>query len=296
MGLKKDEALKKINESKDESFEVFTEQEHTTYLDNFAKTEVEKRIGDEISKVHSQYDNDAFEILGERKAGNEKTYNFLKRKLRELKESAGGSQVHLDRIAQLEADLKNKSGDEQLKKDYEQIRKTYNEEKQTWEKKIQDYEASQQSMKIEIQLDAALPKLKFSDQIPENVRNIMIQAAKSKLLQSGKIVDGQLIFVDKDGATLRNKNNALNPYTAEEMLTAELKDILGEKKVVPGTGVKPEIVKDKDGKETINVSVPDSVKTKEDLSKYLMSLGLNRNSKEYQLAYQEYSEKLPFAK
>jgi hypothetical protein len=293
MGLKKDEALKKINESKDESFEVFTEQEHTTYLDNFAKTEVEKKIGDEISKVHSQYDNDAFEILGERKAGNEKTYNFLKRKLKELKESASGSQVHLDRIKQLENDLKNKSGDEQLKKDYEQLRKTYNDDKQTWDAKTQEYIKSQESMQVEIQLDNALPKLKFSDKIPETVRDVMIRAAKAKLLQSGKIVDKQLIFLDKDGATLRNKNNALNPFTAEEMLTAELKDILGETKVIPGTGVKPQVVKDKDGKESIPLQVPDSVRTKEELSKYLMSLGLNRNSKEYTLAYKEYGESLP---
>lgn len=292
MGLKKDEALKKINESKDESFEVFTEPEHITYLDNFAKTEVEKRIGEEISKVHSQYDNDAFEILGERKAGNEKTYNFLKRKLKELKDAAGSSQVHLDHIKQLEDDLKNKSGDEQLKKDYEQLRKTYNDDKQSWDTKTQEYIRSQEAMQVEIQLDNAIPKLKFSDKIPETVRDVMIRSAKAKLLQSGKIVDKQLIFLDKDGATLRNKNNALNPFTAEEMLTAELKDILGETRVIPGTGVKPEVVKDKDGKETINISIPDTVRTKEELTKYLMSLGLPRNSNEYIVAYKEYSEQL----
>lgn len=291
MGLKKDEALKKINESKDESFEVFTEQEHTTYLDNFAKIEVEKRIGDEISKVHTQYDNDAFEILGERKAGNEKTYNFLKRKLKELKEAAGGSQVLQDKIRKLEDDLKNKSGDEQLKKDYDQLKKTYNEDKQTWEQKTQEYQRSQELMRVEIQLDNAMNKLKFSDQIPASVRDVMIQAAKAKLLKQGKIIENKLIFLDENGATLCNRSNALNPFTAEEMLSVELKDILGEKKVVPGTGVKPEITKDSTGKETINISLPDTVKTIDDLSKHLMSLGLNRNSKEYQLAYAEYRDK-----
>jgi hypothetical protein len=294
MGLNKDEAIKKINEAQEASeFEVFTGTEHTTYLDNFAKTEVEKRIGDEVGKIHTQYDDNVFEILGERKTGSEKTYNFIKRKLKELKDASGSTPQLQEQIKKLEDDLKNKSGDEQLKRDYEKLKGDYNSDKENWDKKTQEYIRSQEAMRVEIQLDAAAAKLQFKEEIPQSVRAILIDNAKAKLLPSGKIIEKELIFVDAEGATLRNKNNALNPYTAEELMKNELKDVLGEKTVITGTGVKPTLQKDKDGKDTITVSIPDSVKTKVNLSDHLMSLGLTQDSKEYQAAYEKYSEGLP---
>ena len=292
MGLNKEAAVKKITDSEDESFEVFTEPEHTTYLDNYAKTEVEKRIGTEISRVHSQYDDDIFEITRERKDGSEKTYDFIKRKVKALKELSGNSETLKSQIKQLEEDLKNKSGDEQLKKDYEQLKTDYNTDKETWNKKTQEHLTSQETMKVELQLDHAASRLKYKEDIPESLRSLAVQNAKNNLLKAGKIVDGKLIFLDDKGVTRTNKDNALNPYTAEELLTIELKDVIGEKKVITGTGVKPEIVK-VDGEETINVSMPDSVRYKEDVSHELKRQGLDRNSKEYSMAYAKYSKDLP---
>jgi len=293
MGLNKEEAVKKIEAAEENSeFEVFTGEEHKTYLDNFSKIEVEKRIGDEISKVHTQYDNDIHAILGERKESTEKTYDFMKRKITELKEASGGTDELKSKIKKLEEDLKNKSGDEQLKKDYENLKKTYNEDKAAWEAKTQEFMTNQDLMKIEIQLDAAAGKLKFKEEIPESLRALAIQNAKAKLIKQGKMVEKKLVFVGEDGQTLVNKDNALNPFTAEEMMARELKDVLGERKVITGTGVKPTIT-EKDGKKSVSISIPDTVRTKEGLSRYLFALGLNRNSEEYKLAYAEYSENLP---
>ena len=59
MGLNKEEALKKINETEgDVAFEVCTEPEHSTNRDNFATAEVDKRIREKTKAIHSQYDND----------------------------------------------------------------------------------------------------------------------------------------------------------------------------------------------------------------------------------------------
>ena len=295
MRINKDEAIKKINEAQENSeFDVFAGDEHTTYLDNFAKTEVEKRMKSEVKDIHDKYDDDFESIFGERREeGKERSYDFFKRKLSELKSAVGSSTELNKKIKQLEDDLKNKSGDEQLRKDYDKLKGDYNTDKENWDKKTQEYISSQEAMKVEIQLDSAAAKLQFKEEIPQSVRSILIDNAKAKLLQSGKVIDKELIFVDSEGATLRNKNNALNPYTADELLKIELKDVLGEKTVIQGTGVKPALQKDKDGKDTITVSVPDSVKSKVNLSDHLMSIGLTQDSKEYQLAYEKYSEGLP---
>jgi hypothetical protein len=103
----------------------------------------------------------------------------------------------------------------------------------------------------------------------------------------------------KDGVPMRNPHNALNPYTADEILRERLKDVLDTgRKAEGGPGVSDEIVKeyDKSGKIVkIALIIPDSVKTKEDLSKFLVSQKLLRGSQEYIKAYAEYSENLPYA-
>ena len=74
------------------------------------------------------------------------------------------------------------------------------------------------------------------------------------------------------------------------MLKERLADIIQEgKKVENFPKEKPEIKVDGDKKD-INVYIPDTVKSLEDLSKHLMSLGLDRNTEEYILAYGKYSE------
>jgi hypothetical protein len=99
---------------------------------------------------------------------------------------------------------------------------------------------------------------------------------------------------------MRNPHNALNPYTADELLKERLKDVLDvNRKIDGGPGIDNEIVKEfdkKTGKITkIAMVIPDSVKTKEDLSKFLVTQKLLRGSQEYILAYKEYSESLPYA-
>ena len=293
MGLNKEDAVKKIESTEGEvEFEVRTSDEHKTYLDNYAKAEVENRIGAEISKVHSQYDADIESILGVRKAGDQKTYDFLKEQLTSLKAATGQTDRFKTKVSELEEALKNKSGDEQLKKDYNSLKELYNEDKAKWDTKTQEFITSQELMKIEIQLDNAAQRLKFKEEIPATVREVMIKNAVDKLVKQGKIAENQLIFTDSEGKTALNKENNLNPYTADEMLTRELKDIIGESKTITKPQTKPEI-KEVDGKKVVPISLPDSVRFKEDLSGYLMSLGLDRNSEEYKIAYAEYSDKLP---
>jgi len=77
-----------------------TEQDEAFYKNKF-----EADVKTVISDLHKKYDDDIFEILGERKGPTQKTYEFLKEKLKTAKEKASGTgdQVDKDKVTQLQA-------------------------------------------------------------------------------------------------------------------------------------------------------------------------------------------------
>jgi hypothetical protein len=92
---------------------VRTKEEETEFITNYEKNvipaKVQEEIRPKIKAVHDQYDNDLFELTGERKEHNEKTYDFLKRKLNDLKKQqakGGDDPVLADQIKELKEKLK----------------------------------------------------------------------------------------------------------------------------------------------------------------------------------------------
>jgi len=289
MGLSKEAALKKVQESESPELEVFTVAEHKTFLENYE----DSVIAPKVSEIHNQYDKDIFEITGKKRPGNVKTYTFMKEVIGEL-QTTGKKSVELEReISELKEKIKNNAGNETLKSDLEAVQKLYKEEKEKWGNERTQLLTSHQQAKLENELDRSVMGIKFKDSITDNVRKVVLESVKANLLKSAEIVDGRMIFKDAAGNTLRNKDNALNPYTPEEMLRLELKDILDEGRKIEGTGVKPKIV-EVNGQQTIDYVPSASVRTKDDLGTDILSKGLTRESAEYKLAYAKYSPDLPY--
>jgi len=289
MGLSKEEALKKVQESESPELEVFTTEEHKTFLENYE----DSVIAPKVSEIYSKIDSDIFEQTGKKRPGNMKTYNFMKEVIGELKTNGEKSTALESEISELKDKIKNNAGNESLKKDLEAVQKLYADEKKQWGEEKTQLLTSHQQAKLENELDKSATGLKFKDSIAESVRKVVLQSVKSDLLKSAEIVDGRMIFKDTNGDTLRNKDNALNPFTPEEMLRLKLKDILDEGRKIEGTGVKPKII-EADGKKTIDYIPSASVKTKDDLGADILSQGLTRGSEEYKLAYAKYSPDLPY--
>jgi len=289
MGLSKEEALKKVQESESPELEVFTAEEHKTFLENYE----DSVIAPKVSEIHNQYDKDILELTGKKRPGNMKTYTFMKEVIGELKTN-GEKAAELEKeIASLKEKIKNNAGNESLKKELESVQQLYADEKKQWAEEKTQLLTSHQQAKLESELDRSVMGIKFKDSITDSVRKVVLESVKSELIKSAEIVDGRMIFKDADGNTLRNKDNALNPYTPEEMLRMKLKDIIDEGRKIEGTGAKPKIV-EVDGKKTINYTPAASVKTKDDLHNDLLSHGLVHGSEEYQLAYAKYSPDLPY--
>jgi len=288
--MKKDEAIAKINESDNDDFQVFTKDEHETFLTNYKETEVSKAIKKDILDVHSNYERDIKEVLGVEKESNEKTYDFLKRQLKGLKSDI---QEKESKIVDLEKAVNDKSGDEALKmaqSNYDALQKKY-------QKTLDEFKAEKESQTNEInrvklmnKADHALMGIKFLGNVPEDARRALIEIAKEDVIKDASFLNGNVVFLDESGEPQRD--DQYNIITMEARLKEKLKSIIDPGRQQKGVDIKEPVTKDKDGKTVVNVTVPDTVNSMAGLIEHLQTVGLVRGTDEYFAALGHWQEKL----
>ena len=121
MGRTTEESIKLIQESDADSFEVFTETDHKTFLENHLSAEVEKHRAEDAGNLHRKYEEDIFDLTGKKKKSGQKAYNFLKEVIQDLQsESTGNSDLQAE-IEKLKGQIKDGDGAEALKKDLDKV-------------------------------------------------------------------------------------------------------------------------------------------------------------------------------
>ena len=289
--LTKEEALQKITEGNGE-FQVFTHEEHESFLNNLKDTEVFKQqIDGRVREIYQQIDSDVSFITGEEKGKDEKTYDYVKRQLSTLSSSA---KELADKKAELEKAVNDKSGSQTLdllRGELESIKKKHQLFKEEADRKYGDLEQSGVQMRIQHEFDRSITGLKFKDAaiIPEDVRNAMINNAKTELAKSASFVEGKLVFLDSEGKIMRDEN--LNVLSPKDILAEKLKSIIDAGRQQTGVDIK-EPVEKVDGKVVVNLTLPDSVRTNADLTQYLLKSGLKRDSDDYRAAYAKLRDKV----
>lgn len=195
-------------------------------LENYAKAEFDKRIGDEISKVHTKYDEDMFEVLGERRGQDQKTYDFIKEKVKALKETS--SPESSKKVKELEAELKKmrETGEasSHWKSIHEESVQKWNTERQEWESKYTELEARERSGTINGDLSKGLAGLKFIASIPSSAMQTIIDSKKEAIIKSAKIVEGKVVYLKEDGTPFLNAQYA--NANANEIWQELLKDFV----------------------------------------------------------------------
>jgi hypothetical protein len=297
--MKKDEVLKYIESKGDADFVIRTGEEDKTFLENYGKKIEEEVIPTKISELHNRYDDDVFAVTGLKKNPTEKTYDFVKRVLASYKTDAEKASTFTKEIADLKKQIADGTGDKKTLQDLEAMQKAYNDLQATKDKEITTLKTDYDKYKIRTEIMSATSGMVCKKGIPESVVNAYVNQVINELTGMASYQDGKLVFM-KDGVPMRNTFNALNPYTAKELVEEKLKEIRETGKQSPGgPGISTEIVKEYDktsGKlSKVAMVIPDSVKNKQDLSKYLIGQKLLRGTEEYNLAYKEYSQNLPFA-
>lgn len=261
--------------------------------------DVNAEIGKKIGELYRQLDTTIDTSTGIARKGDEKTYNYLERAIKELKgsmpnvdEMKGKIKTLTDEKIRLEALIAEGSKDtetaqllNQAKAELKSTKDLYLGLQTKFDEQAKTHKSELFGLRVENELTNALNGLKFKAEIPANVTKTFVNAAISKVkglnpdyvddVNGGK----RLVFRDANGVVISNPTN-LAPYTAAELLGNELKDIIAIKGA-KGTGTQV----DGGGSNNDTVTIGNARTQQEAMtiiSKSLCAQGLTAGSKEFQ--------------
>lgn len=201
-------------------------------------------IGQKTGEIYGGLDADILAASGIAKNGAEKTYDYAKRVIGEIKNQAGNvaelqtqvseltnEKVRLEGvIAKGGADAETKRELEKAKADLENVTKEFTSLKSEYENAKTEHAKALFAQKIEGEFAKAGAGIKFKADLPATVTNVLLQQAieKVKGMNPDYIDDGNggkvLAFME-NGTPKRNPENNLRPFTASELVAAELKSM-----------------------------------------------------------------------
>lgn len=272
-----------------------------------SKNDEEAVIGNRFREVYNQLDATIARETGIQRNGDEKTYLYLERAARELAGKANSVEVLNTKIHDLTIErdklkkaIEDGAGDEKLKKDLaqaikdlESIKGQYNTLKADYDKQKTEHANELINFRIDNEIASAKGALKFKAELPESATSVLLEQAIGKIkAQKHEYVDdgkgGQrLVFMDANGAIMRNAEKQLEPYTIGDLLTKELKlmGVLDEGRQQQGGGTQPPKVTTTEQGIVIDLSgVRTQTQAQELIAQTLMKQGLTNGSKAFQEA------------
>ena len=273
--------------------------EQISSIVTLSTNDVNAEIGKKIGELYRQLDTTIDTSTGIARNGDEKTYNYLERAIKELKggmpnvdEMKGKIKTLTDEKTRLEALISEGSKDtetakllNQAKAELKSTKDLYIGLQTKFDEQAKTHKSELFGLRVENELTNALNGLKFKAEIPANVTKTFVNAAISKVkglnpdyvddVNGGK----RLVFRDSNGVAISNPTN-LAPYTAAELLGNELKDIIAIKGA-KGNGTQG----DGGGSNNDTVTIGNARTQQEAMtiiSKSLCAQGLTAGSKEYQ--------------
>lgn len=272
-----------------------------------SKNDEEAVIGNRFREVYNQLDATIARETGIQRNGDEKTYLYLERAARELAGKANSveglnTKIHDLTIERdkLKKAIEDGAGDEKLKKDLaqaikdlESIKGQYNTLKADYDKQKTEHANELINFRIDNEIASAKGALKFKAELPESATSVLLEQAIGKIkAQKHEYVDdgkgGQrLVFMDANGAIMRNAEKQLEPYTIGDLLTKELKlmGVLDEGRQQQGGGTQPPRVTATEQGIVIDLSgVRTQTQAQELIAQTLMKQGLTNGSKAFQEA------------
>lgn len=289
-----------------------------TLFDNKVDVEYKAKIHDEVKKIHEQYDNDMFEILGVRPdvvdGKKQKTYDKLKELLTDYKGLLGkkDSLTKEAEVLRLQGEidkLKKEGGAKHVQEVFDKAKKAWEEKESEYNNTIKDLESGSTVFKKEVEIGKAIQGLKLNPDTPDSIKTMAINAAKAELIKNSEFRDGKLVFLDDKGEPIID-TATYQVMSPEGMLAnvAAIKDISLKDDSKPGGGADPKIegsiiTSTIEGKEVKKLNlVAGSFTTKAEFAdmteKAMLAQGITRSDPDWQTlqnaAYKEYDvSKLP---
>jgi hypothetical protein len=259
-------------------------------------------IAAKTGEIYGNLDTDILSTSGIGKNGTEKTYEYAKRVILDLKgkaENTDALQTQIRSLTQknaaLEKSIAEGNGNEQLNKELKQtkadlanVTNQFVELQKQKEEMSAKYERDIKGMQIDGAMQSAIASVKFKPELPEAATKVLMQQAIDKLKsmnpdfeddgKGGKVI----MFHDEKGAVMRNLATNLNPYTAAELLSLELEKmgVLDKGRQAAGGGTQTPTATTGNG----SVSI-EGAKTRTEaydaITSVLVAQGLQPGSKEF---------------
>lgn len=270
-----------------------------------SKNDEEAVISKRFGEVYRQMDETIARETGIQRNGDEKTYVYLERAARELATKVNSIAGLNTRISELTAErdrlkkaVEDGTGDEKLRKDLQQAQRDlesvtnqYNTLKADYDKQKADHAAELINFRLDNELATAKGGIKFKAELPQTATDVLMQQAigKIKSLKHEYVDDGnggqRLVFIDANGAQMRNPEKQLEFYTVADLLTKELKTmgVLDEGRKATGISTTPPKVSTQNGAIVLDLSgVRTQTEAQEVIAQTLMKQGLTNGSKAFQ--------------
>lgn len=260
-------------------------------------------IGQKTGEIYGGLDADILAASGIAKNGTEKTYDYAKRVIGEIKGQAGNSQSQIAELTREKARLEkalSEGADAETRKalnksnaDLANVTKEYTELKAKYDNSEAEHQKAIFGLKLDGEFAKATAGLKFKADLPASVTSVILAQAVEKVkAMSPEYIDdgngGKVLAFNQNGTTMRNPENNLRPYTATELVAKELKamGVLDEGRKQTGAGTDPNA--GRQGGTGGTIADLSGARTRDEaheiLAKQLMSQGLINGSKEFEEA------------
>lgn len=260
-------------------------------------------IAKKTGEIYGGLDTDILAASGIAKNGTEKTFDYAKRVIGEIKAQAGNAAELQTQVSELTkekarlesviakggADAETKRALEQAKADLANVTKEYTELKTKHDNAEAEHAKALFAVKMDGEFAKATAGIKFKADISAPVQSVLLQQAITKVkgMNPEYIDDGQggkvLAFIE-NGTPKRNPENNLRPYTASELVMAELKamGVLDDGRKQTGAGSQGGQGGTGGGAKTVDISgATTQDQAHEIIAKQLMERGMVNGSKEF---------------
>lgn len=239
-------------------------------------------IGERIGQLHGQYDNDVLSVAGINKNQGEKSYDYVKRVIKDFKEKSSALEQEVNKL-KIAAPEESQKVKDALDK-FNALQSQYHNEKSDWEKKYNDSINGLNEYKLGVEFNMATSAFKFKPEFTDSIKDALVNVAKSNVLKSyipswETVNDSEvLVFRQSNGEIARNPENKLEPYTAKDLLKLQLKDAIDTTNKVGGGTTPPKV--ENDGLISIS-NAKSQIEADEIIVKHLLEEGYTRLSADF---------------
>ena len=260
-------------------------------------------IAKKTGEIYGGLDTDILAASGIPKNGTEKTFDYAKRVIGEIKTQAGNAAELQTQVTELTkekarlesviakggADAETKRALEQAKADLANVTEEYTELKTKHDNAEAEHAKALFMVKMDGEFAKATAGIKFKADLPASVTSVLLQQAVEKVKgMNPEYIDdgngGKVLAFMENGTPKRNPENNLRPFTAAELVSAELKTmgVIEDGRKQTGAGSQGGQGGDGGGSKTVDISGATSQdQAHEIIAKQLMERGLVNGSKEF---------------